>query len=127
MKMKSYTSFDEYLTDQPPKNQRIIHALRKFMQKAAPQLKETVKWGNGCWVNEADKIPVTYVYSDKEYVQFGFFRGASFKDPKGLLQGKGQYVKHIKVYKKSDIDERYFGNLLTQAIKASSAIIRKRS
>lgn len=66
--MKSYASFDEYLTDQPPKNQRIIHALRKFVQKTAPQLEETVKWGNGCWVKETDKIPVTYVYSDKDYV-----------------------------------------------------------
>ena len=50
MKMKAYATFDQYLTDQPARNQRIIRVLRKFVKRAAPQLDESVKWGNGCWV-----------------------------------------------------------------------------
>src|SRR5690242_16017599 len=88
-RMKAYESFDLYLADQPPKNRTIIRALRAFVKRTDPKLAETVKWGNGCWVN--GKAPVAYVYSDKGYVQFGFFRGASLEDPKGLLEGKGQY------------------------------------
>jgi len=50
-------------------------------------------------------------------VQFGFFRGASLDDPRGLLEGSAQYVRHIKVRKVKDIDEAAFGALLRQAAK----------
>ena len=114
-KMKAYESFDLYLADQPPKNQAIIKALRAFVKKTAPKLEESVKWGNGCWLGA--KGPVAYVYSDKGYVQFGFFRGATLKDAKGLLEGKGQYVRHIKVRAVTDIDRTAFAALLKQATK----------
>jgi hypothetical protein len=112
-RMKVFASFDEYLEAQSPKNQAIIRALRKFVKRIEPKLSEAVKWGNGCWIGS--KGPVAYVYSDMGYVQFGFFNGSSLKDPKGLLEGKGQYVRHIKVHDRSAIDERAFAALLRQA------------
>ena len=111
--MKAYADFDEYLAAQSPKNQVIIRALRKFVKRIEPKLSEAVKWGNGCWIGR--KGPVAYVYSDSEYVQFGFFNGSSLKDRKGLLEGKGQYVRHIKVRNRSAIDEPAFSALLRQA------------
>jgi hypothetical protein len=48
-------------------------------------------------------------------VQFGFFHGSALKDPKGLLEGKGQYVRHIKLRARSGIDEPAFAALLRQA------------
>ncbi len=83
--MKTYASFDDYLQDQGSKNQGIIRALRKFVKRVEPGLTESVKWGNGCWIGKNG--PVAYVYSDTGCVQFGFFNGASLKDPKGLLEG----------------------------------------
>ena len=112
-RMKTYASFDDYLENQNPKNQVIIRALRQFVKRIEPGLSEAVKWGNGCWVGRNG--PVAYVYSDTGYVQFGFFSGSSLKDPKGLLQGKGKYVRHIKVRDRSAIDERAFSALLRQA------------
>lgn len=127
MKMKKFASFDDYLDDQPAKNRTIIRALRRFVKRVEPGLEELVKWGNGCWVKEKtpkaktptgknqsliakakapnEKVPVSYVYSAPDFVQFGFIRGSSLKDPRGLLEGNGQYVGHIKVRKISDIDE----------------------
>ena len=113
--MKAYANFDLYLADQPPKNQRIISALRKFVKGVAPKLQEAVKWGNGCWVQ--GKVPVSYVYSAPDYVQFGFIRGSALADPRGLLEGEGQYVRHIKVRKAQDIDEAAFAALLRQATR----------
>jgi hypothetical protein len=112
-KMKAYASFDDYLADQSPKNQAIIRALRAFVKRVEPELSEEVKWGNGCWIG--GNGPVAYVYSDSGYVQFGFFRGSSLRDPRGLLEGKGQYVRHIKVRAPSEIDQRTFAALLGQA------------
>ena len=112
-KMKAYASFDDYAADQSSRNQTIIRGLRRFVKGAAPGLSESVKWGNGCWIGKTG--PVAYVYSDREYVQFGFFRGSSLTDPKGLLEGKGQYVRHIKVRELSDINPRTFTPLIVQA------------
>ena len=115
-KMKAYASFNDYLKDQDPKNQAIIRALRRFVKRVEPRLAEAVKWGNGCWVGKDG--PVAYVYSADGYVQFGFFRGSSLKDPKGLLEGKGSYVRHAKVHAPSEIDERAFAALLKQAARS---------
>jgi len=112
-KMKTYASFDDYLKDQSPKNQAIIRALRRFVKRVDPGLSEAVKWGNGCWVGS--KGPVAYVYSAAGYVQFGFFHGSSLKDPKGLLEGSGKYVRHAKVRNASEIDQRAYEALLKQA------------
>jgi hypothetical protein len=118
MKMKAYASFDEYLADQTPANRTVIRALRAFVKKVTPKLEESVKWGNGCWIR--GKAPIAYVYSAPDHVQFGFFRGATLKDPKKLLVGAGQFVRHIKVRKRSDIDEKAFVTLLSQAARSNS-------
>jgi hypothetical protein len=112
-KMKAYASFDDYLRDQSPRNQTIVRALRRFVRFAEPQLIESVKWGNGCWL--AGTEPVAFVYGDAACVQFGFLTGSSLVDPSGLLEGTGRYVRHIKVRKASDIDRSAFGALLRQA------------
>ncbi len=111
--MKAYPSFDAYLEDQNPKNQAIIRALRQLVKRVEPELSEAVKWGNGCWIGASG--PVAYVYSAPDYVQFGFLYGTSLKDPERLLEGNGQYVRHIKVFDLSGIDETAFAALLRQA------------
>jgi hypothetical protein len=113
MKMKAYGSFDEYPKDQSPKNQAIIRGLRRLVSRVEPGLSEAVKWGNGCWIGSHG--PVAYVYSAPDYVQFGFFKGSSLNDPRGLLEGNGRYVRHTKVREPSGIDEQSFAELLNQA------------
>ena len=65
MKMKRYATFDEYFADQASRNKSIIRVLRKFVERAAPQLEESVKSGNGCWLK--GKAPVAYVYSGPDH------------------------------------------------------------
>ena len=113
MKMKTYASFNDYMKDQNPKNQAVIRALRRFVKRVEPKLNEAVKWGNGCWIGSNG--PVAYVYSATGYVQFGFFHGSSLKDPRGLLEGKGKFVRHTKVRDASEIDGPAFAALLKQA------------
>ena len=115
MKMKAYANFDKYLADQKPGHRTIIRALRRFVKQTAPEVSEAVKWGNGCWV--MGKAFVAYVYAgDPGYVQFGFVQGSKLEDPKGLLEGQAKYVRHIKVYKASDIAPRAYAALLRQAV-----------
>ena len=123
--MKSYATFDDYLADQAPANQAIIRALRRFVKAAAPALTETVKYSNGCWV--AGTEPIVYVYSDVGFVHFGFVMGASLKDPRGLLEGTGRSIRHIKVRAPADIDRPAFTVLLKQAVRLRRQPRRARS
>lgn len=116
-KMKSYATFDEYLADQSPENRAILRELRAFVKRTAPQLQESVKWGNGCWLK--GKVPVAYVYADRSFVQFGFMLGSRLEDPRGLLEGSGRYVRHVKVFDAAEIHERALAALLRQAIAAT--------
>lgn len=117
--MKSYPSFDAWIEDQPKKNQLVIEALRTLIRKTAPTLEEAVKWGNGCFVGKNNGV--IYLYSDKDWVQYGFFNGVRLKDPKKRLEGKSKYIRHIKVRGVVDIDSPYFKNLLKQAVAIEAA------
>jgi len=100
MKMKKYATFDDYAAGQSPANQAIIRALRKMAKATSPRLVEAVKWGNGVWL--AADAPVAFVYSRPDCVEFGFFRATSLPDPESLLEGKGAYVRHVKIRKPAD-------------------------
>ncbi len=45
-----------------------------------------------------------YVNAFTAHVNVGFFRGAEFADPAGLLEGTGKYMHHVKLRPESDID-----------------------
>ena len=52
----------------------------------------------------------------KAYASFAARLLSSLEDPKGLLEGKGEYVRHAKVRAASDIDAPAFAALLRQAV-----------
>jgi hypothetical protein len=114
-KMPAYATFDLYLAAQSARNRPLIRAVRALVKRVAPDLGEAVKWGNGCWVR--GKEPVAYVYSAHDHVHFGFLCGALFADPRGLLQGEGAYIRHVKLRTRADVDVRALGALLRQALR----------
>jgi hypothetical protein len=113
-KMKSDATFDDDLAAQSPENRRIIRVLRALVKRTAPELVESVKWGNGCWLK--GKVPVAYVYAERILVQFGFLLGSRLDDARGLLEGKGRYVRHVKIFDPAEIYERALIAMLRQAI-----------
>jgi uncharacterized protein YdeI (YjbR/CyaY-like superfamily) len=82
---------------------------------ASKKLTETVKWGNACWT--LDDLPIVYLYGAKDHVQLGFFAGALLKDRKGLLKGKGKFVRFAEVESHKDIQTAYFTRLIKAAMK----------
>ena len=82
----------------------------------APKLIESSKWTNGVWLK--GDLPIIYIHTAPDHVQFGFFAGASFTDHKNLLRGKGKHVRHIRVEIIEDIDEATFATMTRKAVKA---------
>jgi hypothetical protein len=53
----------------------------------------------------------------KDHLNLGFWQGAKL-DSK-LLEGTGKGMRHIKVWKESDIEEREFAKIIRDAAKLS--------
>lgn len=49
--------------------------------------------------------PFAYVGVFKAHVNVGFFRGTDLPDPKGLLEGSGRHMRHVKLRPGQTIDE----------------------
>lgn len=45
-----------------------------------------------------------YVNAFKAHVNVGFFLGAELPDPKGLLEGTGRFMRHVKLRPDRDVD-----------------------
>jgi hypothetical protein len=45
-----------------------------------------------------------YVNAFRAHVNVGFFRGAELPDPKGLLEGTGKLMRHVKLRPGEDVD-----------------------
>jgi len=63
-----------------------------------------------------------YVNAFKAHVNVGFFRGAEIADPKGLLEGTGKFMRHMKLRPGHDVDAA----ALTMLIKTAYLDMRKR-
>lgn len=53
-----------------------------------------------------------YVNAFRAHVDVGFFRGAELADPAGLLEGTGNYGRHVKLRPGVDIDAMALTNLI---------------
>ena len=56
-----------------------------------------------------------YVNAFKAHVNVGFFRGTEIADPKGLLEGTGKFMRHVKLSPKRDLDTAALMNLIKTA------------
>ena len=62
-----------------------------------------------------DNICLMVVYRD--HVNLMFPRGADLKDPRGLLEGSGKAMRHVKMLSPADIDRSGVRALIRQAKK----------
>ena len=56
-----------------------------------------------------------YVNVFKAHVNVGFFRGAEIADPKGVLEGTGKFMRHVKLRPGSDFDAEALAKLVDTA------------
>lgn len=102
-----------YIQQQPEDKQEILNALRRFMQEAAPQLTESLKWG---YPSYGAKTNICYLSSQKKHVNLGFYQGAQLADPGKLLEGTGAQMRHIKIKNTADIKPEAFAELVQEAV-----------
>jgi hypothetical protein len=94
--------FDEVVANAAPEVRQMVEFLRNLIIEIDPDTIEvprpgerSVAYGIG-----PKKMSEAYAYlmPQTNYVNLGFFHGASLKDPEGLLEGTGKGLRHVKVY-----------------------------
>jgi len=50
-------------------------------------------------------------------VNLGFHQGAALPDPKGLLQGSGKHVRHIRISSEADLARPFVRQFVKAAVK----------
>jgi hypothetical protein len=56
-----------------------------------------------------------YVNAFTAHVNVGFFHGAALADPRGLLEGNGKFMRHVKLRPDQDVDEKALATLIETA------------
>ena len=56
-----------------------------------------------------------YVNIFKDHVNVGFFRGATLRDPAGLLEGTGKFGRHVKVRPGGEMNAAALSDLIDAA------------
>ena len=105
---------DEYIAGLEGWKADVVTCVRRILQGHAPEAKETIKWAQPVYESQG---PFAYIKAHKNSVNFGFWRGVDLKDPKGLLQGSGDKMRHVKLTGLEDIDEGAFADFIAQALQ----------
>ena len=109
---------DRYIAGLKPPVRGIAEALRRTIRAAAPELEETLKWDAPTYVGKA---PVCYIAGYLDHVNLGFHRGAELRDPKGLLEGTGKRLRHVKVRSEADANSASVVALVREAARLERA------
>lgn len=88
------TSVDAWCAALTPNAQAVVGALRALMKAVTPEATELMKWGQPVYEIRG---PFAYIKPAGGHVTFGFWRGTEIADPKGMLEGIGDRMRHVKV------------------------------
>jgi hypothetical protein len=98
-----------------PKLQEIIRGLRELIQEVVPEITETVNpWGIPTFELNG---PMCYFMVATKHITFGFPLGTSLTDPKGLLEGTGKNMRHVKLRNVEDLRREGLRELVEEAAR----------
>jgi len=102
-----------YMKDENLELRKVARALRSVVKEIVPGVKETVNaWGIPMF--EAPD-PFCFYMMGKNHVTLGFHFGTSLGDPKGLLEGTGKNIRHVKLRAVEDLNGAGLKNLVQAA------------
>ena len=111
--MAKSKNVDSWISEHDPALRQIAEALRNIILDSAPELRESVKWGNPTYEK---KGKVFYLAATERYVNLGFFNGVGLADPTGRIEGTGKKMRHVKVRALEDIDRGQFESWVREAV-----------
>ena len=107
---------DDYISKQDSPQKEICQNLRRLLLKTFPDAKEEMKWGVPTFADGK-----FYIVALKDHVNLGFSIKGLTKEDMALFDGGGKTMKHIKVDKIKNMDEKRIIELLKLVDKKARA------
>jgi len=87
--------FDQWLSKHPNELGAIAKRWFTVMRQCGDEVRELLH--DGCPVACLGDAPFAYVNVFTSHVNVGFFHGAALPDPARLLQGRGKFMRHVRL------------------------------
>jgi hypothetical protein len=110
---------DDYVAGLRDWRGEVVSALRKIVLESAPKAQESIKWAQPVY---DDNGPFAWIKAHTHHVNIGFWRGAELADPKGILQGDGDRMRHIKLTSLDGISGPVLKRFVKEAVKLNRAL-----
>jgi hypothetical protein len=104
-------AFDDWRTD-------AMKRLREVVKEGAPHSAVGIKWAQPVWEWNG---PMIWMKAYPKHVDIGFWRGTEMDDPKKVLTGDGERMRHIKITSVDDIPADALRDLVKQAVQLNTA------
>jgi hypothetical protein len=104
-------AFDDWRTD-------AMKRLREIVKEGAPHSAVGIKWAQPVWEWNG---PMIWMKAYPKHVDIGFWRGTELDDPKKVLTGDGERMRHIKITSVDDIPADALREMVKQAVKLNTA------
>jgi len=104
-------AFDDWRTD-------AMKRLREVVKEGAPHSAVGIKWAQPVWEWNG---PMIWMKAYPKHVDIGFWRGTEMDDPKKVLTGDGERMRHIKITSVADIPADALRELVKQAVKLNTS------
>lgn len=96
------TQVTDYINSSPAAQQGIMNAVRSLLHQSVKNVTEEFKWNRPVFRLKRD---FAYLQANRNHVNLGFYKDLErLNDPKGLLEGTGKMMRHIKLKTVDDID-----------------------
>lgn len=118
--IKQDPAIDAWLAKQVPELGAIARTWFLRMRSCGSDVREIMH--DGCPTACVQDAAFGYVGVFTAHTNVGFFHGAEMEDPRGLLQGSGKRMRHVKVRPGADLD----AGALDALIRAAYADIKRR-
>jgi hypothetical protein len=96
-----------------PEFRPVVAVLRELLHEAAPDAREEISYGIPAW--RVRRI-IAVISPTKKDITLSFSRGAEFEDKYGLLTGKGNVSKIVKIKTIEDINLEALRYYINQAL-----------
>ena len=120
-------TFDDLLEMTPETLRPVAVALREAIVRLHPEVNEVVRLGDRAasyGVGPRKMIEgYAYIMPHANWINLGFYRGASLPDLEGLLEGTGAALRHVKVRTVDEAGIEGISNLLTAALTERRAAL----
>ncbi len=110
-------TIEGYIASKPAPVAQVLTQIDAIVRKAAPKATATIKWAQPVYELNG---PIAYLKASSKHVTFGFWRGTELADPKGLLEGDGDRMKHVKVSSPADVRTAQFTAWVKEAARLNN-------